>query len=112
MPHYSNGIEAKIGDSVIGKLYNTENIRAGIIVSITPDVETCNAQVQFTVAVPVEESGHVATPRMTIFDQPGDGTANPRCRRVRTRSHGYDGPWFVMFECADYCAINELTKIG
>jgi len=41
--HYKNGREAKVGDPVIVKDYNV--VRAGVIHSLIPGAEQCNAQV-------------------------------------------------------------------
>jgi len=45
MPHYSGGVEAKIGDMVIGQGYNVQHMIVGMVVGITPDVATCNIRV-------------------------------------------------------------------
>jgi hypothetical protein len=43
--HYRNGKEAHVGDTVIGKVYNTPGIVVGQMVSINPDTNTCNCTV-------------------------------------------------------------------
>jgi hypothetical protein len=52
--HYKNGREAKIGDLVIGTTYNRPGVQAGVLVGITPGVDTCNCRVavldRFTLA--------------------------------------------------------------
>ncbi len=51
MPHYSDGMEAKIGDFVKGKGYNVKdkdgNLKEiyGIVVGVTPSASTCNIKV-------------------------------------------------------------------
>jgi hypothetical protein len=51
MPHLRNGEPAHLGDVVRGKPYNTKDAAGsqkevvGTIVSITPDVESCNCTV-------------------------------------------------------------------
>ncbi|HXU60897.1 MAG TPA: hypothetical protein VN962_04305 [Polyangia bacterium] len=112
MPHYADGTEAKVGDQVVGKLYNTEGKRAGTIVSITPGADSCNAMVQFTEAVAVKDDEPPAPPRMAIFDRRDDGVGAARFRVSHGEQHGSAGPKFVLFECADYCATGELTKVG
>lgn len=107
MPHYKDGTEAKIGDQVFGKLYNTEGVRAGTIISITPDSESCNAMVQYIEVAPyfpTEAEGKSPIPRMALHP--------PAPRIVKTRAHGTDGPEVALYDCADYCAINELTKVS
>lgn len=107
MPHYKDGTEAKIGDQVFGKLYNTEGVRCGTIISITPGSESCNAQVQFTDVQPYLKSiadGASPIPRMALYP--------PSPRIVKTRNHGTEGEEVALYDCVDYCAINELTKVG
>lgn len=115
MPHYKDGTEARVGDQVAGKLYNTPGVRAGTIISITPGVESCNAMVGFVVAVPADNRASVQDPgspiRMAVHDKAGD-TANIRSRTVRGEQHGAAGATYDLIECADYCAINELTKLS
>ena len=111
MPHYADGTEARVGDQVTGKLYNTDGVRAGTIISITPGVESCNAMVQFTEAVPLEQDpgGEDPTqPRMTLRDEQG----LPLRRTVRGEAHGSDGATFVLFQCADFTETKNLTKVG
>lgn len=112
MPHYQDGTEAKVGDQVFGKLYNTEGMRAGTIISITPGVESCNAMVGFLTTVRVGENNTDKgdkMPRMQIIDKDRDAV---RLRSIHGEQHGSSGPLFMLVECADYCAVNELTKIG
>lgn len=113
MPHYADGTEAKVGDQVFGKLYNTPGVRAGTIISITPGVESCNAMVGFLDAVAVGGGYAGSTPRMAVFeDEPGQtGTKRSRQRVVKSEAHGSAGDEYTLVECADYCATNELTKI-
>jgi hypothetical protein len=107
MPHYGNGIEAKVGDQVTGHLYNTPGIVAGVITSITPSVDSCNAMVRYIVAkpyFPTETEGASAIPTMAVAPiQPSV---------VRTLNHHSEGPEVALYVCEDYCAINELTKVG
>ncbi len=112
MPHYTDGTQAKVGDQVIGKLYNTAGARAGTIISITPGVETCNAMVQFTEAKLMENGIMPEPPRMTVFcTVHSDEPTKPQTRVVKGEQHGSTGATFVLFTCADYCAVNELTKV-
>ena len=48
MPHYENGIEAELGDVILGKPYNTEHVVSGVVVSVTPGTETCNLQLVYS----------------------------------------------------------------
>jgi hypothetical protein len=114
MPHYKDGSEAKIGDQVYGKLYNTEGLRAGTILSITPGVESCNALVGFQMTMPLDGESKSTVPRMALVDsnEPGTTTLVYRKRRARTEQHGSAGPEVDIYDCADYSATNELTRVG
>lgn len=114
MPHYRDGTEAHVGDQVIGRLYNSgPEPKAGVIVSITPGVESCNAMVQFTEAVkrdptvPTDIPG-APLPRMLVIDQ----QKGPAFRVAKGEAHGSAGEEYALFTCSDYCATNELTKVG
>lgn len=48
MPHYKDGTEAKVGDIIKGKPYNTPHEVVGVVVRVTPDSESCNLVVAFT----------------------------------------------------------------
>ncbi len=116
MPYYADGTEAKVGDQVTGKLYNSEGIKAGVIVSITPGQESCNAKVSFLEALkkPGEAVAPV-TPRMALFtkaETESDERGRPMCRIVRGENHGDAGDKFVVYQCEDYCATNQLNKVG
>lgn len=54
--HYKNGRAAKVGDPVVGTVYNTPGIIAGILLGITPGTDTCNCRVGMIKSTPVEES--------------------------------------------------------
>ncbi len=59
--------------------------------------------VQFCEALPVTDDGvSPKPPRMAIY---------PDGRTVKGEAHGSSGPEFVIFTCADYCQVNELTKL-
>jgi len=47
VPHYSTGDEAKVGDVVRGKPYNTEHEVIGVVTGITPGSDACNLRVAF-----------------------------------------------------------------
>ena len=128
MPHYADGTEAKVGDQVIGKLYNTPGVRAGTIISITPGADSCNAQVAFMQPVAIDgdpaERWHelertwlggdpltAKVPNCARWRERG-GHTQPMFRVVLGHNHGSAGPAFALFECADYCGVSELTKVG
>ena len=107
MPHYADGTEAKVGDQVTGKLSNSEGVKAGVIISITPGHESCNAMVQFTEAAQIllDGEGEVALPKTPHM-------AIGQTRLGRGEQHGDTGPAFMLFTCADYCDVNKLTKVS
>lgn len=43
--HYKNGRQAKAGDPVVGTTYNRQGVQVGIVVGITPGMDTCNCRV-------------------------------------------------------------------
>lgn len=47
MPHYADGTEAKRGDHVQGKPYNTPHEVTGVVVGVIPGSEACNVRVAF-----------------------------------------------------------------
>ena len=47
MPHYKDGTEAKVGDVIRGKPYNTPREIVGVVLSVTPNTESCNCVVAF-----------------------------------------------------------------
>lgn len=47
MPHYADGTEAKLGDHVRGKPYNTPHEVTGVVVGVVTDSESCNLRVAF-----------------------------------------------------------------
>jgi hypothetical protein len=110
MPHYADGSEAKVGDQVTGVLYNSGPApKAGTIISITPGVESCNAMVQYTEALPIADEGAPVMPeppRNALF-----GAGGPT-RSVKGEQHGSSGQKFVLFTCTDYTETKQLTKVG
>lgn len=45
--HYKNGREAKVGDQVVGKAYNTTEIISGRLTYVKPDCKTCNCTIAY-----------------------------------------------------------------
>jgi hypothetical protein len=128
MPHYKDGTEAKVGDQVIGKLYNTAGVRAGTIVSISPGADACNAQVAFVEPVLIDgdpanrwqeleaqwlegDPLSAKVPKMAVWGSRA-ARSGPLFHTYRAEHHGASGPAYALFECADYCAVAELTKVG
>jgi hypothetical protein len=130
MPHYKDGTEAKVGDQVIGKLYNTVGIRAGTLISITKGTEACNAQVAFTEAVAIDNdsvdiwrglekdwtaedqfrSESRKVPSMARW-KAQDSSSRPVFRVVLGENHGSTGAPFAVFDCVDYTGVCDLTKV-
>lgn len=106
MPHYKDGTEARVGDFVFGKPYNTDHVVAGTIISITPGVESCNCQVQFTEAQPAPDGP--PSPRMAIRD-PIAGEVYSRY--VLSEQHGTSGAAFNLYTCVDYGAVADFTPV-
>lgn len=100
MPHYADGTEAKVGDHVIAPVFNSGHVVAGTIVSITPGAESCNAMIAF------------AEVRTSPDDRPRMAILGREPRPIKTYAHGSGGPEALVFECADYCDTNKLTKIS
>ena len=116
MPHYADGTEAKVGDFVTGKPYNTPHPIAGTLISISPGAESCNCQVQFTEArqLTIEESVAPSlgvVPRTVRHEARFPGAPAPVVRRVQGRDHGSAGDTFALFECVDYGAVSDFTPV-
>ena len=110
-------------------------MRAGTIISITPGSDSCNAMVGFLEPVAIGGDGeewtealrpgnwqshrvlgdgrtmHEKVPRMAVWDPTSQDNPRPRYRVALGEAHGAQGPAFALFECADYCAVNELAKV-
>jgi len=59
MPHYSDGVEAKVGDKVIGTPYNHGKEICGEVIQVTPNSDSCNLIVAFVECIKV--SGMINT---------------------------------------------------
>lgn len=122
MPHYSDGTEAKVGDHVAGKLYNTDHEVAGTIISITPGADSCNCLVQYLEAVPLPDYERQVLPKMAVYDREVEVKIPDKDEPVKMKAassrivmgenHGAAGDKFVLFACADYSAIKDLKFIG
>lgn len=95
--HYANGREAKVGDQVVGRCYNTTGIVAGTLVSLTPGQDACSAQVEFLAVVPPGK----AQPRMHV--------ATEFARIQKTQQHGTSGPEAAVYLCRDYTECKYLV---
>lgn len=76
MPHYKDGTEAKIGDLVKGKPYNTEGVVVGTVIGITANQESCNLRVGFLEATPLARPpARMAIPTPLVHRDP-DGNSS------------------------------------
>ncbi|HAR46245.1 MAG TPA: hypothetical protein DCS05_08795 [Nitrospiraceae bacterium] len=94
--HYKNGREAKVGDKVVGTVFNTKGIIAGTLVSLTPGTDACSAMVGF---IDLE----------TDFTYPStlQGIYTP-VRIQGTEQHGSAGPLAVSGYKQDYTECKNL----
>lgn len=94
MPHYKDGTEAKVGDHVRGKPYNTPHEVAAVVVSISPGAESCNMIVAFL--APQEQSG--------------SGMSHGYA--CRPEDHGSKGDPKHYYMKTDYCGIGDFALIA
>lgn len=81
MPHYEDGTEAKLGDVIHGKPYNTPHEVIGVVVGITPAQESCNLRVAFARKANGQDELHGAT----AF---GDGATAPLVTVTLAKDYG------------------------
>lgn len=101
--HYKSGTEARVGDHVIGKPYNTEHQVAGTVVSLTPGAIACNLQVEFITSIKI--ATETALPRMRAPE-----AMQPRFSK--SENHGCAGPEHARFICRDYGAVGDFELVG
>lgn len=70
-----NGRGVKVGDLVVGHTDNTEGIQVGVLGSITPGTDTCNAIVALLKRVPVEKVGLIGSPVAMLLRAENGGTS-------------------------------------
>lgn len=106
MPHYVDGTEAKVGDFVTGKPYNTDHVVAGTVVSISPETDSCNMEVAYLEVVPAPAVGSEVLYKTRRMNKQKD---------LETRgnqNHGSAGDQVTTVYCRDYAAVKEFTKIA
>lgn len=70
MPHYADGTQAKVGDTVRGTGYNLKDadgkprVFVGTVVGVTPGSTSCNIQVAHVVVTQVAEEDYVSTVKL------------------------------------------------
>ncbi len=90
--HYKNGREAKVGDLVIGKTYNTGGKTiTGTLISLTPGPDSCSCEVGYLAVQPAENALE----------------RNP-VRICGSEKHGSDGPRVVTSFKVDYSECKNL----
>lgn len=92
--NYKNGREAKVGDRVVGRCYNTKGLVAGTLISVTPGADTCSAMVAF-----IESK-----PGSTPLDW---GTGSP-IKVIGTSNHGAKEPLQALVYREDYTHCANL----
>jgi hypothetical protein len=103
--HYANGRKAIVGDHVVGTVYNTKGIIAGTLVSLTPGIDSCSAQVEFHVVVPKHLADLGEKPQMVA-------DAHPSMRVERgSEQHGGAGAKVAIFRCRDYTHAGNLMHV-
>lgn len=105
--HYKNGREAKIGDAVVGTVFNNGGrIVAGTLVSVTPGPDSCSAMVGYTVTAKIDEKtfkqGYVLINGKPLY-------LNTGIVKVQgTEKHGSDGDVAVTLYVQDYTECKNL----
>lgn len=104
--HYRNGRVAKIGDAVIGTVFNNGGaIVAGTLVSVTPGPDCCSAMVGFVSTVAIDENtfkqGYVMINDKAVY-------LTSLIKVQGTEKHGSDGPIAVTFYTQDYTECKNL----
>jgi hypothetical protein len=92
VPHYKDGSEAKVGDTVTGKTHGSGGKEvAGVLVGITPGATSCNGRVAHAV-VGVPDGNHYIQPCLVHQE----GKSQP--------------PVFIFTYC-DAATISDLRKV-
>jgi hypothetical protein len=70
IPRYADGGEARCGDVVRGQTYNCAHEVIGVVVSVTPGVESCELQVAYTTKA--DTTFMVGSPKPIVVIQKSD----------------------------------------
>lgn len=96
--HYADGQEAKLGDQVRGKPYNTPITVVGTVVGLVPGVDSCNLRVAFVIPVPLGEGA----PRMGMTaGLPLWAGNDPK-----------NEPAHLCLPCVDYGGTKDFAPLG
>jgi hypothetical protein len=101
MPHYKNGREAKVGDPVIGTVFNTKGTIAGTLLSVTPGEDCCSCLVGFMQTKYEFDPGVIS---MAKRDVP--------VREHGSEQHGSSGAKMKTHWCEDYSECKHLHHAG
>lgn len=82
MPHYADGTEAKVGDTVSCRPYNTKHDVTGVITSITPGVESCNCMVAFAARIPASHHQSQDAPDVVLVGIKQDYCETKACTKI------------------------------
>jgi hypothetical protein len=101
--HYRNGREAKVGDRVVGRCFNTQGLVAGTLVSLTPGPDACSAKVAFLETFPLTQlqRSEVRSPGFV-------GTADKIVSIQGTEHHGNYGVVAATVAREDYTECKNL----
>jgi hypothetical protein len=118
MPHYKDGTEAKVGDHVIGRPYNTDHDIAGTVVSISPAADSCNLQVEFVESLPLgathdHGTGQVCLPHHAFSAYAARAkNAVDDGRVCATADQSTKGAPHKRHVCRDYGAVKDFTLVA
>jgi hypothetical protein len=102
MPHYKNGRQAKVGDPVIGTVFNTKGTVSGTLMSVTPGSDFCSCLVGFLVTNPIGvDAAMDSAPPMAAVN---------KLRPVghKSEQHGTVGQDMSTYFCQDYSECKHL----
>ena len=101
--HYANGREAKVGDHVVGRCYNTEKLVAGVLMSVTPGPDACSALVGYLDVFPAEAHKGEYTALCEVHgDQQHGSAGEKKVTRFRTD----------YTHCANLMHVDDVVMVG
>lgn len=107
--HYRNGREAKVGDPVVGTVFNNGGkVVAGTLISLTPGTDACSAMVSYAIAVLAVDL-EKQEPKGSYLKVDGQAIYNAVPVKVAgAEQHGSAGPLAVTFSTTDYTECKYL----
>ena len=102
--HYANGREAKVGDHVVGRCYNTDKLVAGVLMSVTPVPDACSALVGYLDVFPAAaQPGGLYTALCEVHgDQQHGAAGEKKVTRFRTD----------YTHCANLMHVDDVVMVG